>query len=86
MKFKIVSLGCKVNSYECNSIAKTLLEKGYVETKDNDYDVAIVNTCSVTATADQKSRQKIRSLKKNNENSIICVMGCYSQKQHDFIL
>lgn len=85
MKFKIVSLGCKVNSYECNSIAKTLLEKGYVETKDNDYDVAIVNTCSVTATADQKSRQKIRSLKKNNENSIICVMGCYSQKQHDFI-
>ena len=84
MNFKIVSLGCKVNSYECSSLRALLLNEGYKESDDN-VDIAIINTCSVTATADQKSRQNIRRLINNYPNAIVCVMGCYSQGHHDFI-
>ena len=86
MKFKIISLGCKVNSYECAAIRSHFLSMGFEEAKKGEnVDVALINTCSVTATADQKSRQQIRKLKKMYPNAIVVVMGCYSQKQHNFI-
>lgn len=84
MTFKIFSLGCKVNSYECSALASTLLRLGYKKDNDNP-DVVIINTCSVTATADQKSRQHIRKFQKLYPNSIIVVMGCYSQGNAQFI-
>ena len=86
MTFKIISLGCKVNSYECSALRSLLISSGYVEAKDNNVDVAIINTCSVTATADQKSRQHIRKLRKLYPNSIVVVMGCYSQKNHQYTI
>ena len=79
-----ISLGCKVNSYETSALVSRLIEKGYTEDKNNP-DVAIINTCSVTATADQKSRQHIRKLINNYPNALVVVMGCYSQGQHKFI-
>lgn len=82
--FTTISLGCKVNAYEISALTARLIEKGYKEDKSNP-DVAIINTCSVTATADQKSRQHIRKLINNYPNAIIVVMGCYSQGQHEFI-
>ena len=88
MKFKIISLGCKVNAYECSSLASLLIKHGHEEFKgDNNEEVgiAVINTCSVTATADQKSRQHIRKLINLYPNAITCVMGCYSQKAHEFI-
>ena len=88
MKFKIISLGCKVNSYECSSLASLLMKDGHTDIEDGpneEVGIAIINTCSVTATADQKSRQHIRKLKNNYPNAIICVMGCYAQKAHEFI-
>ena len=88
MKFKIISLGCKVNSYECSSLASLLIKAGHEDIKDGpneEVGIAIVNTCSVTATADQKSRQHIRKLRNNYPNAIIVVMGCYAQKAHEFI-
>ena len=79
-----ISLGCKVNSYEVSALTMRLQELGYVEDKINPT-VAIINTCSVTATADQKSRQHIRKLINNYPNALVVVMGCYSQGQHEFI-
>ena len=84
MKFKILSLGCKVNSYECSALSSLLLSKRYLEDKDNP-DVIIINTCSVTATADQKSRQHIRKMMNNYPKAIVVVMGCYSQGNYEFI-
>ena len=84
MTYFYFSLGCKVNSYECNALSSLLKEKGYTEDKDNP-DVIIINTCSVTATADQKSRQHIRKFKNNYPHAIIVVMGCYAQGHAKFI-
>ncbi|NLB49872.1 MAG: tRNA (N(6)-L-threonylcarbamoyladenosine(37)-C(2))-methylthiotransferase MtaB [Erysipelotrichia bacterium] len=86
LTFKIESLGCKVNSYECASLKALFLKRGYLESaKDEQCDIALLNTCSVTATADQKSRQYIRRLKKENPQATIVVMGCYSQGHHRYI-
>lgn len=85
MLFKVLSLGCKVNSYECSSSGSNLLKRGYFECGKNNPDVVIINTCSVTATADQKSRQHIRKMMKEYPNAICVVMGCYSQGNKDYI-
>ena len=82
--FTYISLGCKVNAYESNALSEALIKEGYVYSNENP-DVAFINTCSVTATADQKSRQHIRKLINNYPNAIVVVMGCYSQGQHEFI-
>ena len=82
--YTTISLGCKVNSYELTALTTRLNELGYVEDNINPT-VAIINTCSVTSTADQKSRQHIRKLINNYPNAIVVVMGCYSQGQHKFI-
>ena len=82
--FTTYNLGCKVNAYELSAISSLLLEKGCKEDANNP-DVVIINTCSVTATADQKSRQHIRKMQKMFPNAIIAVMGCYSQGNYQFI-
>ena len=82
--FTYISLGCKVNSYESNALADQLKREGYV-LDDINPDVAFINTCSVTSTADQKSRQHIRKLINNYTNANVVVMGCYSQGHHKFI-
>ena len=79
---KFISLGCKVNSYESNALKELFLNNGFSD-KDN---IVVINTCSVTAIADQKSRQIIRRERRNNPNAVLCVMGCYSQKNADYIL
>lgn len=84
MTFMFVSLGCKVNSYETSALRYKFLEHGLIEDKNNP-DIIVINTCSVTAVADQKSRQNIRKMKRIFPNAIIVVMGCYSQKSHVFI-
>ncbi len=78
-------LGCKVNHYECSAVIQPFLNHGYEYVDELDPSVVIVNTCSVTATADQKSRQLIRRTRKNNPHSILVVMGCYTQG-HESIL
>ena len=85
MKFYIFSLGCKVNSYESAAISSKLIEEGFVYDETNP-DVIIINTCSVTHVADQKSRQHIRKFKKKNPNALIAVMGCYAQANKETIL
>ena len=74
------TLGCKVNSYETEAlVTELLLSGGNRVQKPEDADVMILNTCSVTARADQKSRQHVSSLRKKNPDAVLLVMGCYSQ-------
>ena len=80
---KFISLGCKVNSYESNALKELFFLKGFKE--DSKPDIIVINTCSVTAVADQKSRQIIRRERRNNPSAIICVMGCYSQKNAEYV-
>ena len=78
-KVKFLTLGCKVNLYETEAM-KGLFEKaGYEITESEDADVFVINTCTVTAMSDRKSRQMIRRAKKKNPKSIVAVLGCYSQ-------
>ena len=85
MRFKLISLGCKVNFYENNALREMFLLNNYVEDNNNP-DVVVINTCSVTKVADQKSRQIIRREKRKNPNSIVVVMGCSSQNHGEEIL
>ena len=82
--FSVYNLGCKVNAYELSAISSLLIKEGFKEDNENP-DVVIINTCSVTATADQKSRQHIRKMQKLYPNAIIAVMGCYAQGNYKFI-
>ena len=82
--FTIYNLGCKVNAYELSALSSLLIKEGFRE-DDQNPDVVLINTCSVTATADQKSRQHIRKMQKLFPNAVIAVMGCYSQGNHKFI-
>ena len=61
--FYIKTLGCKVNSYESEFIRNVLLNEGYQEVSEN-ADICIVNSCTVTNTADNKSKQVINNIKK----------------------
>ncbi|AIO18998.1 Threonylcarbamoyladenosine tRNA methylthiotransferase MtaB [Candidatus Izimaplasma bacterium HR1] len=80
MKIAFYTLGCKVNTYETESIWEIFKSHGYNRVKSDEYaDVYIVNTCTVTNSGDSKSRKAIRKLIKNNPESVIAVMGCYSQ-------
>ncbi len=82
MTFKIVTLGCKLNFAESSALGKVLLEHGHTKAKaGEEADVIIVNTCSVTDTADQKDRQAIHRLKRENPNARIIVTGCYAALQ-----
>ena len=80
ISFSILTLGCKVNSYESEAVINKLINEGFVLKEFNDVcDVYIVNSCTVTKTSDQKSRQMLHAAKRRNPNAIIAVMGCYSQ-------
>ena len=80
MKVAIYTLGCKMNQYESQSMERMLRERGHevVEFKD-DADAYVINTCSVTAVSDQKSRQVIHRVQKTHPASVVAVCGCYSQ-------
>ena len=62
MKFYIYTLGCKVNAYESEVMKEKLLVSHYVYEEDSP-DIVIINTCSVTNIADQKSRKMVRQFK-----------------------
>ncbi|MEG0908815.1 MAG: tRNA (N(6)-L-threonylcarbamoyladenosine(37)-C(2))-methylthiotransferase MtaB [Bacilli bacterium] len=78
MTFLINTLGCKVNTYESNVMRDILLNEGYKEVNEN-ADIAIVNTCTVTNKSDSKSLKIIKQTIKNNPGSILIVTGCFSQ-------
>ncbi len=77
-KFAIKNLGCKVNNYEATYIKELLIQKGFIKTPFNSSaDIYIINSCTVTKTAGQKTIQMLKKAKKQNDNAIIIVVGCY---------
>jgi threonylcarbamoyladenosine tRNA methylthiotransferase MtaB len=81
LKLKTVTLGCKVNQYETEYLREGLLGIGYQDAaEDAPADLCVVNTCTVTAEGDSKSRQIIRRLARENPASKIVVMGCYATR------
>lgn len=78
MKFQIYTLGCKVNTYESEMMKEKMLASGYVYDEENP-DIIIVNTCSVTNMADHKSQKMVRHFKRNNPQALLVVCGCSSE-------
>ncbi len=75
------TLGCKVSQYETQAIAESFEAHGYeIADFSRECDVYVINTCTVTAEADRKSRQIIRRAKKRNPSAKVLVCGCYSQR------
>lgn len=80
MKVAFSTLGCRVNVYESEAMAEKFIREGYeVVDASEAADVYVINTCTVTNMGDKKSRQIISRARRLNENSIIAVVGCYSQ-------
>ncbi len=74
------TLGCKVNQYETEYMRKLLRDKGYIDAKSpNEADLIIVNSCTVTAESDRKTRQLVRRYRRLNENAILVLCGCMPQ-------
>ena len=78
MKFCFHTLGCKVNQFETNSLKEIVLSKGYTITDDNP-DVFVINTCTVTAVSDKKCIKLIKKVKKENPQALVAVCGCFAQ-------
>ena len=80
MKVAIYTLGCKMNQYESQSMEKMLRERGHdVVEFQEEADAYIINTCSVTAVSDQKSRQVIHRIQRQRPSAVVAVCGCYPQ-------
>ena len=74
------TLGCKLNFAETSAIGKKLAEEGFVKARSGEQaDVCIINTCSVTDTADNKCRQAIKRLHRLHPDAVMIVTGCYAQ-------
>lgn len=79
-KAATLTLGCKVNQYETDAVMQLLEEAGYeIVPFEEEADVYIINTCSVTNVADRKSMKMIRRAKKKNPHAIVVAMGCFVQ-------
>jgi threonylcarbamoyladenosine tRNA methylthiotransferase MtaB len=80
MKAAFYTLGCKVNQCETEYMSELLKNAGFeIVAPDEEADFYIVNSCTVTATADQKSRQNIRKFKRNHPDSAVILTGCMPQ-------
>jgi len=86
MKISFTTLGCKLNFAESSALGKALLERGHTRAKSGEAaDLCIINTCTVTDTADHKDRQMIHRIRRQNPDAILIVTGCYAQLKPDEI-
>ena len=84
MKFNIITFGCKVNQYESNMMKERMLHHNFTCTENiEEADIVIINTCTVTNTADKKCLKTIKSILKNKKDKIIVVAGCSVQNNQE---
>ena len=84
MRIAICTLGCKVNQYETQALERELIARGHTLVDfDGAADAYIVNTCSVTAISDKKSRQMLRRARGQNPDAVVAACGCYAQTHAD---
>ncbi len=87
MRIAIYTLGCKVNQYETQAMEQELTARGHeLVDFEQSADAYIINTCSVTAVSDKKSRQMIRRARKLNPDAIVAACGCYVQTHTDEVV
>ena len=86
MKYSIVTFGCRVNQADSFVIEEELRRRGAIDASPEDADLVIVNSCSVTASADQGTRQTIRRIVRSNPDVRVVVTGCYATRRPDEIL
>lgn len=87
MRIAIYTLGCKVNQYETQAMEQELTARGHeLVDFEQPADAYIINTCSVTAVSDKKSRQMIRRARKLNPDAIVAACGCYVQTHTDEVV
>ncbi|MEI8215724.1 MAG: tRNA (N(6)-L-threonylcarbamoyladenosine(37)-C(2))-methylthiotransferase MtaB [Eubacteriales bacterium] len=80
MKIAFHTLGCKVNQYETQILKEKFSNKGYELSDEGEIaDIYVINTCTVTALSNKKSKQFIRKALRENENAVIAVIGCFAQ-------
>ena len=80
-KVGLYTLGCKVSLYETEAISEAFSAAGYEVAPFSEVcDVYVINTCTVTAESDAKSRKYIRRAIRNNPDAVVIVIGCYSQR------
>ena len=80
MKYSVVTFGCRVNQADSLRIEEDLRAAGGIDVPSSEADVVVVNTCSVTATADQGARQTIRRIARENPRAKIIATGCYATR------
>ncbi len=86
-KYKVATLGCRTNQYESHAYQNQLKLAGYQEAGDGEEaDLCIINTCTVTQSADSHSRNQIRKLKKQYPKAKIAVTGCMVEKEKGKLL
>src|SRR5712692_9190452 len=83
MKYSVITFGCRVNQADSLGVEEELRAAGAVPAAPADADLVVVNTCSVTATADQGARQTIRRVARDNPGARIVVTGCYATRRPD---
>jgi threonylcarbamoyladenosine tRNA methylthiotransferase MtaB len=83
MKYAVVTFGCRVNQADSLRVEADLLRRGGVAAPADSADLVVVNTCSVTASADQGARQTIRRIARANPDARILVTGCYATRCED---
>ena len=81
MKYSIVTFGCRVNQADSLAIEAELCGRGGEAVSADRADLVIVNTCSVTASADQGARQTIRRIARENPTARIVATGCYATRR-----
>lgn len=80
MKIAFYTLGCKVNQYESQAMSEKAAANGFeLVMPDAEADVYVVNSCTVTAESDRKTRQAVRKFKRNHPDSIVVLTGCMPQ-------
>src|SRR5262245_21592438 len=85
MKYSVITFGCRVNQADSLGFEEDFLDAGCQAASLEDSDVVVVNTCSVTASADQAARQTIRRIARINPDAKIIVTGCYATRRPDEI-
>ena len=83
MKYSVITFGCRVNQADSLGFEEELLAAGAIAASPQEADLVVVNSCSVTATADQGTRQTIRRIARDNPNARIVVTGCYATRRPD---
>ncbi len=85
-RFRLATLGCRTNQYETQAYRDQLIQLGYEEAKEDEVaDLCVVNTCTVTESADRSSRHQIRQLVRKNAGAQVVVTGCLAERRPDLV-